>query len=339
MVFDLAEKCARISPVNFFGIEITEKLLTTYEHIAMVEIGMVEFIRQKSSFKNQCSITNNRVELTVKPSILDLEVIKMCDDKSRIMSARATISWIYDSFYDLKSTDHDEMYTRVNHLFATEQNERCVLDRVREIQSISVNLDKVQYFNLFKSDIFTLNTDFCDTTDSLCKVAKTDFAIELFNSALEETAFGVLKDMIYSDRAVRELVRKRPYESMTDFIGQMDQVLLTLDSADYAGMISKFSRLGDNLERDKLKYIGEECSHLKLVTIDEIQELNRVYQGKFGHIFILSVSGMSVEEILAAMRERVENEPGREFKRNVEEVNKIIRVRVPKVLNSFARKF
>ena len=65
---------------------------------------------------------------------------------------------------------------------------------------------------------------------------------------------------------------------------------------------------------------------LNELTDEEAQEqrdLNRAYRDRFGFPFIMAVRFSSKPEILAAMRERVANDPEVEFGRALEEIYKI----------------
>ena len=55
----------------------------------------------------------------------------------------------------------------------------------------------------------------------------------------------------------------------------------------------------------------------------EQRDLNRAYRERFGFPFIMAVRFSSKQEILAAMRERVANDPQVEFGRALEEIYKI----------------
>jgi OHCU decarboxylase len=64
----------------------------------------------------------------------------------------------------------------------------------------------------------------------------------------------------------------------------------------------------------------------------ELAEGNRVYEARFGHIFIVCASGMTGEEMLATLRARLENPPDVELRVAAEEQRKITRLRLQKLL-------
>ena len=61
---------------------------------------------------------------------------------------------------------------------------------------------------------------------------------------------------------------------------------------------------------------------------DAFQRLNEQYRETFGFPFIMAVKGASVEEIRAAMEERVEHSRREEFRTALDEVHEIARLRL-----------
>jgi OHCU decarboxylase len=67
-------------------------------------------------------------------------------------------------------------------------------------------------------------------------------------------------------------------------------------------------------------------------TLAELAEQNRLYEAKFGRVFLISAAGRSAEEILAALLERIDNDPTAEVKLAAEEQRKITRRRLESML-------
>ncbi|HIA94555.1 MAG TPA: decarboxylase, partial [Candidatus Marinimicrobia bacterium] len=60
---------------------------------------------------------------------------------------------------------------------------------------------------------------------------------------------------------------------------------------------------------------------------------NRLYKDKFGFIFIVCATGKSAEEMLALLKERLENDPKAELLTAAEEQNKITQLRLGNLLS------
>jgi len=67
-------------------------------------------------------------------------------------------------------------------------------------------------------------------------------------------------------------------------------------------------------------------------TIEALAEGNRLYEEKFGYIFIVCATGKSAEEMLMLLRSRLKNSPEEEILVAADEQNKITRLRIEKLL-------
>ena len=67
-------------------------------------------------------------------------------------------------------------------------------------------------------------------------------------------------------------------------------------------------------------------------TIKAIAEGNRLYEEKFGYIFIVCATGKSAEEMLEILQSRLENKPEDEILIAADEQNKITKLRIEKLL-------
>jgi len=69
-------------------------------------------------------------------------------------------------------------------------------------------------------------------------------------------------------------------------------------------------------------------------TLAVLAEGNRLYEERFGHVFLISAAGRSAEDIVAALRQRIENDPTTELQVAAEEQHKITRLRLKSMLSS-----
>jgi OHCU decarboxylase len=68
-------------------------------------------------------------------------------------------------------------------------------------------------------------------------------------------------------------------------------------------------------------------------TIDELAQLNREYEDKFGFIFIVCATGKSADELLGILRERLHNDADVEMRIAAAEQAKITELRLKKLVN------
>jgi 2-oxo-4-hydroxy-4-carboxy-5-ureidoimidazoline decarboxylase len=67
--------------------------------------------------------------------------------------------------------------------------------------------------------------------------------------------------------------------------------------------------------------------------IEALAEGNRLYEEKFGYIFIVCATGKPAAEMLALLQERLSNDPGVEIEIAADEQNKITKLRLEKLLD------
>ena len=67
-------------------------------------------------------------------------------------------------------------------------------------------------------------------------------------------------------------------------------------------------------------------------TLEALAEGNRAYEERFGYIFIVCASGKSAAQMLALLRERIDNDPAQEIFIAAGEQAKITALRLEKLL-------
>jgi 2-oxo-4-hydroxy-4-carboxy-5-ureidoimidazoline decarboxylase len=66
----------------------------------------------------------------------------------------------------------------------------------------------------------------------------------------------------------------------------------------------------------------------------QLAEENRRYEARFGHVFLIAAAGRGADEILAAMRNRMDNDPVTEAQAAAAEHRKIARLRMVALFQS-----
>ena len=62
--------------------------------------------------------------------------------------------------------------------------------------------------------------------------------------------------------------------------------------------------------------------------LQQLADENRRYEARFGHVFLIAAAGRDSSEILAALRERIRNDPVTEARVAAAEHRKIARMRL-----------
>lgn len=164
--------------------------------------------------------------------------------------------------------------------------------------------------------------------------------LEWFNSIPDEEACKEFLSCCGSERWVSQMVRGRPFDNVEKLKEHARDVWWKLDAADWLEAFRSHPRIGErkaeaSASQQAQQWSGQEQSGVhdaSRQTLDSIADLNHEYQAKFGYIFIVCASGKSSEEMLALLRQRLENEPDDELRIAANEQAKITELRLGKLL-------
>ncbi|CAI5465603.1 unnamed protein product [Closterium sp. Yama58-4] len=144
-----------------------------------------------------------------------------------------------------------------------------------------------------------------------------------------------------SKRFASGLAARRPFRSFEDLQSAASDVWW--NQVDISGWLEAFSahpKIGD-VASLKRKFAtqrwsqGEQAAALQSsddAFFQEMAECNRRYEQRFGHIFIICAQGKPASEILAALKERLANQPIYEVQLAAKEQEKITQLRLEKLL-------
>lgn len=140
----------------------------------------------------------------------------------------------------------------------------------------------------------------------------------------------------------QQMVTTRPYHSLDELIAAADRVWWSLNSQDWLGAFLSHPKIGEKKAAAATTVEAQQWSEAEQSGIrdaaqqtrDALAELNQTYEDKFGYIFIVCASGKSSEEMLAILRERLENNPDDELRIAAAEQAKITELRLRKLLNN-----
>ena len=121
-----------------------------------------------------------------------------------------------------------------------------------------------------------------------------------------------------------------PYPDLDSLLGAAEQAWSELEPADWAEALSGHPRIGERGGSSPGASEREQggVRAAPAFTLDQLAEENRRYEARFGHVFLIAAAGRSADEILAALRERMNNDPVTEANVAAEEHRKIARLRL-----------
>lgn len=140
---------------------------------------------------------------------------------------------------------------------------------------------------------------------------------------------------------VEQMMEIFPAESESALFTKAEEIWFSLNREDWLEAFSHHPRIGD-LESLKKKFAstaewaaGEQASvaSASAETLQALAEANRLYEKKFGYIFIICATGKSADEMLNALQQRLTNAPEEEWLIAAAEQNKITKLRLEKLLS------
>jgi 2-oxo-4-hydroxy-4-carboxy-5-ureidoimidazoline decarboxylase len=151
-----------------------------------------------------------------------------------------------------------------------------------------------------------------------------------FNAAATEDAVAAMMSCCSSKRFAAEIAAGRPYPSLAAVEDAITAAFGSLDWADVLEAIAGHPRIGARAAGQS----AAEQSGVADSSRAALADGNREYEDHFGHVFLICATGLSGEEMLADLRERLGNDPLTERKVATTELRKITVLRVRKALGS-----
>jgi OHCU decarboxylase len=143
-----------------------------------------------------------------------------------------------------------------------------------------------------------------------------------------------------SKRWAEQMSAARDFKRVDDLIAKADHVWWSLEPGDWLEAFLSHPKIGEQKAAaavsDESKRWSEAeqagVSNAATQTMQALAELNQKYEDKFGYIFIVCASGKSSDEMLAILRNRLENDRDEELRIAAAEQAKITRLRLQKLL-------
>jgi OHCU decarboxylase len=168
----------------------------------------------------------------------------------------------------------------------------------------------------------------------------SDGGLERLNQASRETSKARFLDCCGSPKWARAMTAARPFADVAAVLEKASQIWRSLDARDWLEAFAAHPKIGARKAAPKQQAQSAEWSrgeqsgtHSASDSVrDALAEANRLYEEKFGYIFIVCATGKSAAEMLEICRRRLDNEPDAELEIAAEEQRKITEIRLKKLL-------
>lgn len=164
--------------------------------------------------------------------------------------------------------------------------------------------------------------------------------IEILNHASAVTAEAWFLECCGSRKWARMMSQARPFADIAELILKAEQTWQNIRAEDWLEAFAAHPRIGSvkaapNQSQQSARWSSREQSGMQTATDPvrtELAEANRLYEEKFGYIFIVCATGKTAEEMLELCRQRLQNTPDAELQVAAEEQRKITEIRLKKLL-------
>jgi OHCU decarboxylase len=134
----------------------------------------------------------------------------------------------------------------------------------------------------------------------------------------------------------RAVALGRPYSGVHELLEAAEQAWAELPPDGWSEALAGHPRIGERggsspAESEREQAGVRDASRAIMV---ELAEENRRYEARFGHVFLIAAAGRSAEEILAALRRRMQNDRATEARTAAAEHRKIARMRLQALARS-----
>ena len=162
-----------------------------------------------------------------------------------------------------------------------------------------------------------------------------------FNLLSDDAATSELEKCCSAGRWVRGVAARRPFATFAELRVAADEVWWSLAPADWLEAFRGHPKIGEQRGPQHPSAQAQHWSKQEqsgvLGSSDEttalLAKLNREYEEKFGYIFIVCATGKSATEMLAILRERLDNDAATELSVAAGEQAKITQLRLAKLLS------
>lgn len=161
-----------------------------------------------------------------------------------------------------------------------------------------------------------------------------------YNSLEQTDKRTLLHQCCGSETWVNKMLAIQPVQQLTDLLKDAEKVWYSCNEGDWKEAFTHHPKIGD-VDALKKKFFSDQFAEKEQSSITEANEQtlkslaegNRLYELKFGYIFIVCATGKSAEEMLGLLNARLHNDPKKEISIAMEEQHKITRLRLQKLFD------
>lgn len=169
---------------------------------------------------------------------------------------------------------------------------------------------------------------------------REQFALRYLNALSPDDAAATLFACCGSTTWSKQMATQAPFVSVEQLQDKAERTWSQLAEEDWLEAFRAHPRIGERKvagtgassawSRQEQAKVGEADA----AVLEALAAVNRRYEEKFGHVFLICATGKSAEEMLRAAEVRVENDAATEIKNAAEEQRKIMLLRLERLIRS-----
>jgi OHCU decarboxylase len=162
-------------------------------------------------------------------------------------------------------------------------------------------------------------------------------SLDWLNSLPAHEAETAFLDCCGSQRWAQQMAAKRPFKMLDDLYSSAEALWFSSTPSDWLEAFAAHPKIGSSASNASNfgKWSGEEQAKAAAASLDVKEQLakaNRLYEERFGFIFIVCATGRTAEDLLANCVDRLRNPMADEIKVAAMEQHKITVLRLNKLL-------
>jgi allantoicase len=153
------------------------------------------------------------------------------------------------------------------------------------------------------------------------------------NTRVRAQAESDLRSCCAASQWVRQMLASRPFDGGSELLAGAETIWWELDPQDWREAFAAHPRIGENPRTEWAREEQAGATSAPSDTMRALADVNREYERRFGHIFIVFATGKTADEMLAIARQRMQNSPEQELRNAAEQQLKITKLRLMKLVS------
>jgi allantoicase len=157
--------------------------------------------------------------------------------------------------------------------------------------------------------------------------------LRLLRAATPPAAGAALLSCCGSTRWVEQMLEARPFDDPEHLQQVAGRIWDGLSPHDWLEAFAAHPRIGERTTTKR--WSSDEQAGARTAeqaTLDALEQGNRDYEERFGHVFLIRAAGRSADEMLAALRQRLFNDPDTEMHVAAAQQREIMALRLDRLL-------